>query len=166
MWKAIRLTVLLVVPLLFWGAWYAAPALLEAEGLKWLSSLVALLWGLEFYFFRRLSEVSNVQGITTKEHERLVLRLSHLRKRVWWIGGIGFICSSLIWLLAALKLPAASPFYASLVGVLVGISISYLILIPGWLNETQEFIDKTRQSEAIKKKQADIAKSTEAKPKK
>lgn len=66
MWKAIRLTVLLVVPLLFWGAWYAAPALLEAEGLKWLSGPSRIVVGLEFYFFRRLSEVSNVQGITTK----------------------------------------------------------------------------------------------------
>ncbi len=65
-----------------------------------------------------------------------------------------------------MKLPATSPFYASLVGILVGISISYLILIPGWLNETQECIDKTRQIEAIKKKQAEIAKATEAKPKK
>lgn len=166
MWKAIRLAVLISAPMFFWAAWYIAPALLEAEGLKWLSGLVTLLWGLEFYFFRRLSEVSNVQGITTKEHERLVLRLARLRKRVWWIGGIGFVCSSLIWLLAALKLPATSPFYASLVGILVGISISYLILIPGWLNETQEFIDKTRQIEAIKKKQAEIAKATEAKPKK
>jgi hypothetical protein len=85
MWITIRLAVLISAPLFFWAAWYTAPALLEAEGLKWLSGLVALLWGLEFYFFRRLSEVSNVQGITTKEHERLVLRLTRLRKRVWWI---------------------------------------------------------------------------------
>lgn len=66
--------------------------------MKFSIGLVALLWGLEFYFFRRLSEVSNAQGITTKEHERLVLRLARLRERerVWWIGGIGFVCSSLI----------------------------------------------------------------------
>jgi len=64
--------------------------------MKFSIGLVALLWDLEFYFFRRLSEVSNAQGITTKEHERLVLRLARLSERVWWIGGIGFVCSSLI----------------------------------------------------------------------
>ena len=166
MLKIVRLLVLVTTPLFFWGAWHVAPELLDADGHKWLSGLVALLWGLEFYFFRKLSEVSAVQGITSKEHERLIFKLASFRKRVWWIGGIGFVCSAVIWLLAASKLPMTSPFYASMVGVLVGISISYLILIPGWLNETQEFIEKARQAEALKKKQVDIAKALEPKSKK
>lgn len=166
MLKAFRLLVLLTTPLFFWGAWHVAPELLNADGLKWLSGLVALLWALEFYFFRKLSEVSAVQGITSKEHERLIFKLASLRKRVWWIGGIGFVCSAVIWLLAASKLPMTSPFYASMVGVLVGISVSYLILIPGWLSETQEFIDNARKSDASKKKQVDIAKVLESKSKK
>lgn len=165
MLKAIRLVVLVVTPLIFCAAWYLAPSLLSADALRWLSSLVAVLWALEFYFFRKLGEVSAVQGITSKEHERLVIKLSLLRKRIWWVGGIGLICSVIIWVLAALSLPATSPIYASMVGVLVGISLSYLILLPGWFNESQEFIDEARRQEASKKKLADIAKLLDSAPK-
>ncbi|OIQ84246.1 hypothetical protein GALL_339370 [mine drainage metagenome] len=158
MLKAIRLIVLVITPLIFCAAWYIAPSLLGAEALRFLSGLVVILWGLEFYFFRKLGEVSAVQGITSREHERLVIKLSLLRKRIWWVGGIGLICSVIIWMLATLGLPATSPIYASMVGVLVGISLSYLILLPGWFNESQEFIDEVRRLEASKKKLADIAK--------
>lgn len=158
MLKALRLLVLIVTPLIFCAAWYLAPSILNAEALRWLSGLVAVLWALEFYFFRKLGEVSAAQGITSKEHERLVNRLSLLRKRIWWIGGIGLACSVVIWILATLGLPATSPIYASMVGVLVGISLSYLILLPGWFNESQEFIDEARRQEALKKKLADVTK--------
>jgi len=158
MLKFIRLLVLVITPLVFCAAWYLAPTLLSADALRWLSGLVTLLWAMEFYFFRKLGEVSAVQGITSKEHERLIIKLSMLRKRIWWIGGIGLICSIIIWVLATLSLPATSPIYASMVGILVGISLSYLILLPGWFNESQEFIDEVRRQEALKKKLADITK--------
>ena len=166
MLKALRILVLVVTPLIFCAAWYLAPTLLSAEALRWLSGLVAVLWALEFYFFRKLGDVSAVQGITSKEHERLVIKLSLLRKRIWWVGGIGLICSVIIWVLATLSLPATSPIYASMVGVLVGISLSYLILLPGWFNESQEFIDEARRQEASKKKLADITKLLDSTPKK
>lgn len=54
--------------------------------------------------------------------------------------------------MAAMSLPASSPLYAALVGVLFGINLSYLILIPAWLNESQEFIDEVKREEQAKKK--------------
>jgi hypothetical protein len=162
---AARILLLCATPLLFWAAWYVSPSVLDAEGLKWLSGLVTALWALEFYFFRKLGEVSAVQGISSKEHERLLIKLASFRRRIWWIGGVGLLCSIVIWVLAASKLPTSSPIYAGFVGMLVGISLSYLILIPGWLNESQSFIDKVRQQEAQKKKQLDIVKIIDAKPK-
>lgn len=159
MLKALRLFVLIITPLIFCAAWYLAPTILKAEALRFLSGLVAILWALEFYFFRKLGEVSSVQGITSKEHELLVIRLALLRRRIWWIGGIGLVCSVIIWILATLGLPATSPIYASMVGVLVGISLSYLILLPGWFNESQAFIDEARRQEALKKKLADVTKT-------
>jgi hypothetical protein len=131
-----------------------------------LSGLVTILWALEFHFFRKLGDVSAIQGITSKEHERLVVKLVALRKRIWWVGGIGLICSISIWILAALSLPVTSPIYASMVGVLVGISFSYLILIPGWFNESQNFIDEARRQEAMKKKLADTTKLLDTSQKK
>lgn len=159
MLKVLRLLTLLVTPLVFWGAWYVVPDVLDAQGLRWLSGVVTVLWGLEFYFFQRLGAVSSVDGLSSREHERLVLRLASIRRRVWWIGGIGLACALIIWLLAALQLPTSSPLYAAAVGVLFGISLSYLILIPGWVNESQNFIDEVRRQDVLAKRRADTAKN-------
>lgn len=162
MLKIFRLLILLVTPLLFWGAWYVVPGLLDTTGLRWLSGVVTVLWGLEFYFLQRLSSVSAVDGLTSKEHQRLVLRLATIRRRVWWIGGVALACSLLIWVLTALQLPLSSPIYAALVGVLFGISLSYLILIPIWVNESQSFIDKVQEQSAASKKRSELIKNLEA----
>lgn len=162
MLKALRLLTILFTPLLFWGAWYVVPGVLDAEGLRWLSGIVTVLWALEFYFFQRLSAVSSVDGLSSKEHERLVWRLASIRRRVWWIGGIGLVCSLLIWILAAMQLATSSPLYAALAGVLFGISLSYLILIPGWVNESQHFIDEVRRQDLLTKKRADTSKTLQS----
>lgn len=159
MLKAARLLAILVTPILFWAAWYVVPGLLAADGLRWLSGVVTVLWGLELYFLQRLSGVSSVEGLTSKEHERLVHRLSSIRSRVWWIGGVGLTCAITIWLLVEMKLPTSSPVYAAMVGVLFGISISYLILIPGWVNESQAFVDEVRRQEILAKRRAEASKA-------
>lgn len=159
MLKALRLLTLLITPLVFWGAWYVVPNILDAQGLRWLSGIVTVLWALEFYFFQRLSVVSSVDGLSSKEHERLVLRLASIRRRVWWIGGIGLACALLMWLMAAMQLPASSPIYAALAGVLFGISLSYLILVPVWVNESQGFIDEVRRQDVLAKKRAETLKT-------
>lgn len=158
MLKALRLLTLLLTPVAFWAAWYIVPGVLDAQGLRWLSGIVTVLWGLEFYFFQRLGAASSVSGLSSKEFERLVLRLAAIRRRVWWIGGIGLICALTIWLLTALQLPLSSPLYAAAVGVLFGICLSYLILIPGWVNESQKFIDEARRQEAMAQRRAKMAK--------
>lgn len=159
MLKALRILALLGTPLVFWGAWYVMPGVLGSSGLRWMAGIVTVLWGFEFYFFQRLSVISSVDGLTSKEHEKLVLRLASLRKRVWWIGGIGMISSVLIWIMAAQELPTTSPIYAALVGFLFGISLSYMILIPGWFNESQHFIDEVRRRDSLAKKIAETSKA-------
>lgn len=163
MLKALRLLTLFITPAFFWGAWYVLPGILTTENLRWLSGVVTILWGFEFYFFQRLSQVSSVDGLSSREHERLVLKLASIRRRVWWIGGIGLMSSICIWLLAAVGLPMDSPIYASLVGVLLGISLSYLILIPGWLNESQHFIDDARKRDVFAKRREESVKNLTAK---
>lgn len=162
MLKALRLLTLFVTPLLFWGAYYVVPNLLDREGIKWLAGIVTILWGLEFYLFQRLTVVSAVDGLSSREHERLVHRLASIRRRIWWIGGVGLFCSLLIWVFAYMQLPAASPVYAAMVGVLFGISLSYLILIPGWVNESQHFIDEVKRQDVLTKKRAETVKAMAA----
>ena len=156
MLRFLRLSVIVFCLVLFVGAWYIAPALLDAEALRWLSGVVTVLWGLELLFYKKLEDVGAVQGLTSKEHERLVAKLARIRNRVWWVGGIGLSCSVAIWLLTTLKLPMTSPLYAAAVGALLGISISYLLLVPAWMNESQAFIDDTRRQDAVRKKRDEV----------
>lgn len=158
MLKLVRLLALLLTPVLFWGAWYVAPSILEGQSLRWLAGLVSVLWALEFYFFQRLGAVSGVEGLSSREHEKLLLRLRAVRKRVWWIGGIGLASALVIWLMASLNLPTSSPLYAGAVGFLLGISLSYLILIPGWLNESHDFVDEVKRQDTLAKKRAETSK--------
>lgn len=164
MMKFLRLLALFFTPLLFFGAWYVMPSLLNPEGLRWMSGIVTVLWGLEFYFFQKLAAVTSVDALSTKEHERLLLRLASLRNRVWWVGGIGLLCAIAMWLLAASGLSLTSPIYAAMAGVLFGISLSYLILIPGWIGESHSFMDKLKFRESQEKKRQEALKSL-AKPK-
>lgn len=156
--KILRLLTLIITPLTFLGAWYVVPGILDATGLRFLSGVVTFLWGLEFYFFQRLSTISAVDTLSSSENNRLLLRLATLRKRVWWIGGMGLISALLLWFMTAMELPMTSPVYATMVGVLLGISLSYLILIPGWLNESQRFIDEIKRRDVLTKKRAEAVK--------
>lgn len=155
MLKLLRLLILFIVPLVFLAVWYAVPSILSPSRLMWLSGIVTILWALEFYFFQRLNFVSQVQGLSASEHGRLVLRLDSIRRRVWWIGAIGVASSLLIWFMAAMSLPATSPVYATMVGFLVGVSVSYLILIPFWIGESQHFIEEMALRESQRKRAED-----------
>lgn len=156
MLTAFRLISLLITPVVFWGAWYFLPDLLTKEWLQWLSGIGGVLWALELYFLERLGSVTAVQGLTTRERERLLLRAAVVRRRVWWIGIVALACAGLIWLMAAMDLPTSSPLYAALVGVLFGINLSYLVLIPAWLNESQEFIERLNHEEQTKAKRDEV----------
>lgn len=166
MLKLLRWFLLLAMPAVFWAAWYIVPNILEANGLRVLSGIVTILWGLEFWFFQRLSVLSSLDGLSSREGERLVHRLAAIRRRIWWIGGIGLASSLCIWLLVEMKLPMSSPIYAAMVGVLFGISLSYLILIPGWVGETQDFVDQVRRDEQVAKRRAEAAKTLQDSQKK
>lgn len=158
MLTAFRLISLLITPLIFWGAWYFFPDLLTSQWLQWLSGIATVLWGLELFFLERLSSVTAVEGLSSREHQRLVLRAAVIRRRIWWIGSVALVCAVLIWVMASMSLPVSSPLYAALVGVLFGINLSYLILIPAWLNESQAFMDEVKRSELEQKKREALAK--------
>ena len=154
MLRLFRILILAFSTLAFWLAWYGLPELLTSESVRWLSAIFTVLWALELLFFRRLNEASSVTGLSTREHERLVLRLAEIRKRIWWIGLVVMASAIVNWLLAALGLPSSSATYAAMVGALFGISLSYLVLIPYWFSEVQSFIDSARlQAETLKRRE-------------
>lgn len=166
--RLIRVCSIAVATVTAWGAWYVSPGLLAGENLRYASGIVAVLWGLEFWLFQKVTALSGLEGLTSREGQRLVHKLRGIRKRIWWIGGMGLLSSVAIYLLAEFKLPASSPTYAAMVGVLIGISISYMILIPAWVEDVQGFIDRVKLEELEAKSRAKAADqlATLRKPKK
>ena len=95
MYTLLRLIALVLPTLLFWAAWYVLPALVEPASLRWFSGIVTVLWALEFYFYQRLSGLSTLPGLSSRERDRLHLRLSEIRSRVArGCDGAGLLCST------------------------------------------------------------------------
>ena len=159
MYTLLRLIALVLPTLLFWAAWYVLPALVEPASLRWFSGIVTVLWALEFYFYQRLSGLSTLPGLSSRERDRLHLRLSEIRSRVWRVGAVGLVCSAALWVLAAMNLPATSSLFAALAGFLVGVSLSYLAVIPRWLDELQRFQDEVQQQHMVEQKRAEVLKT-------
>jgi hypothetical protein len=158
MLKLARLVILVLSPLAFGAAWYLLPELLEPSALKWLSGIFAFAWTVELLVLRMVDGLStSVGSLTSREQERLVYRLGAIRKRVLWMGAVSICCTVLGWVLATLGLPAASSLYAAAFGFLVGVSLSYLVLMPFWYSEAQGFLEKIRlQADTDARRQATV----------
>ena len=153
-----RLAVLLLVPILFWGASYVAPNLVHADNLRLLATVVTVPWVLDFVFFQRLGSLTNLNALDSRNLERLNDRLAHIRKRVWWMAGICMVCSGLIWFLAAGQMLADPHHLALAIGFCVGICAQYLVVFPFWFNELQAFQDRLRTRDAKNAKKETVLK--------
>ena len=141
------------MPLLFWGGSYVVPSLLRVENLQLLSTIITILWGMDFVFFQKLGALTNLNALNSRDLEILNLRLDHIRKRVWMMAIVCLSCSMLIWFITSIDTPYDDHVIALIVGILFGICISYLIVFPFWFNELQSFQDKLKITEAKKVKQ-------------
>lgn len=52
MLKFFRFLTLVITPALFLGAWYVIPELLAGPFIRWMSGIITILWGFEFYVFQ------------------------------------------------------------------------------------------------------------------
>lgn len=151
MLKLLRLAVIVLSAAFFAGTWYVAQSLLEPFWLRWFSGIVTVLWALQIQVWMRLGAVADVRGLSSREHERLNLRLRTLRMRIWWVGAVGLASSVLMWVMAAMNLATQAPLYASFFGLLFGVSLSHLVLVPVWMNEAQAFIDEMKRRDELAK---------------
>ncbi len=95
---------------------------------------------------------------------RLLDKLENLRQRVWWTGIVSIFCGAIIWILVSTELASQSSFNAAAVGFFVGVSASYLLLIPFWFNEVQRFIERVNHDKATRESQeAEIGRLTSGK---
>lgn len=143
---------MIIIPLVFWWVSYVVPSLVHPENLRLLAGIVTVLWTVDFVFFKKLGDISHLNLLSSKDLDNLGIRLSHIRKRVWWMAGWCLFCSIQIWIITGGELVEDVHLMALYVGALLGICASYLAVFPFWFNELQAFQDRLKIMEAEQKK--------------
>lgn len=156
MFKILRWAIIVSVPALLYAAWCVSPGLINQTNMRWLGGVFVLVWGPAMLFLTKTADLSNLPGLNGREMERLVLMLADIRRRVLWIGAISLISTVAVWLITAMPDLDKSPAAPLLVGFLVGLGLSYLVILPGWFSEVAAFTDKLRERNE-KKKRAELA---------
>lgn len=163
---AIRVLILIAFPLAGWGVAIVLPELLTRTGIQYLTAVFAGIWGLHWLLLTRISDLSNLQGLSDSERDRLALVLADLRKRSWHIGRVCLLATVAMVALSARAEQASTELVGIAVGALLGIGASYLVIVPAWSEEVQSFIDTVRLRDAKKKAQQaandEMAKATKS----
>ena len=152
----IRLLIIGVMPALLWLGWSMSPELISASNMRYLGGVFVVVWGMAFYFLRKIADLSGLTGLSGREQERLVWLLADIRRRIWWIGSIGLIAGCLVWFVGSVPDYSRTAMAPVSIGLLVGIGLSYLVILPGWFNELHAFTDSVRLRED-KKRRAEAA---------
>lgn len=150
--RRIRISILVLVPILFWYVSDAFPSLVKAENLRLLSGIITVIWATILWFFQRLGSLTNVDSLPSSQLQTLELRFEYTRHRVWWMAGVSLVSSFLIWAISSGELVTDVRLMALFVGVLFSFCVSYLVIFPFWFNELQAFQDKLKINAAEKSK--------------
>lgn len=150
--QTVRLLIIIFCTALLWMGWVALPELISLANMRYLAGVFVAVWGLTFHFFRKSAELSSLQGLDGREQERVVWLLAHIRKRIWWMGGVGLFAGCLVWLIGSSPAISTSPIAPIAIGLLVGIGLSYLAILPGWFNELYAFMDQVKLREDRKRR--------------
>ncbi len=148
----LRLSIILTAPFLLWLGWSTSPDLISSGNMRYLGGIFIGVWGFAFHFLRKSAELSGLPGLSGREQERLIWQLAEIRRRVWWIGGIAIVSGFLVWLIGSMPTLAELPIAPLSIGLLVGIGVSYVIVIPRWFNEIYAFADVIRLREDKKRR--------------
>lgn len=148
---------------LFWGAWYVAPVLLSTTALYFFLGIWVPTWGLALLFYKKLSELSTLKELKARPNHRLNLVLPEIRGRVWWLAGVGSISSLVLWILASTGMAIQSPLYALAAGLLVGVELSYLVLLPFWFNEVHNFVERVKLDDNVTQRREGLLKELSSK---
>lgn len=158
MLRLLRLGLIAVCALGFWGAWHIAPGLLSPQALYYFLGIWVPTWGLALHFYRKLSELSNLKELKARPNHRLNLVLPEIRGRVWWLASIGALSSLALWLLASADMTRESSGFALAAGLLVGFELSYLVILPFWFNEIHSFIEKVKLDDNMNQRRDGVLK--------
>lgn len=145
----------------YWAGSVIAPGLMSKTALGFFMGLFAILFGSCMFILPKISDLSTIEGLGTREREYLMVLLKEIRSRVWWVVGISAVGSCMIFFLGSASLPDRSPVKPLGIGFMLGLGVSYLIVLAGWYNEIHDFSDQIRLREERKHKRDNLLKRIE-----
>lgn len=149
--RALRLLILIVVPLLFMGLGMLFPAIAEPANLRWFATLFSIPWVVLFPLRNEMTSLVSLEGLSATERERLVVRVAAVQKRIWYVGGMSLFCTTLLLVLSLQTGISSTLVISAIAGVLVGIAASYIILAPAWHIEASNFVYAIKLREAARR---------------
>lgn len=146
----LRALIVIGTTVMTWLAWLIAPEVLSFANLRFFAAIFAVCWGLAFFFLRKTGELTALSGLSFRERERMMAMIEDIRRRALWIAGVSVICPISVWLIGSALSNVAPWAVPIVIGLLVGLGLSYLIVLFGWLGEVHRFADKVKMREARK----------------
>ncbi|MEL7658547.1 MAG: hypothetical protein AAGU75_21870 [Bacillota bacterium] len=137
--------------------------MLAKQNLLSLSGVLSLVWTLQLAFLGKLNFDANIGVLTSREKDRLKLRLRSLRTHIWQRCAVCLFCFVAMWVITAYELPKNDMRFSAAAGFLIGVGLFYLIGTVLIYMESADFIDKIKHRESIEKKRAEVVKSMDSK---
>ena len=128
---------------------------------KWGIGIFAFLWTVLLGFMAKVSDVTDVPGITYEEHRRLDLIVKHKLRRLWSLSRLNVFASVLCSIpISTLENgTAVSPWLCAAIGGLIGIGVFCVLLYETWLEELREFRSEMKEKERLSKSREELLKS-------
>lgn len=128
---------------------------------KWGIGIFAFLWTVLLGFMAKVSDVTDVPGITYEEHRRLDQIVKQKLQRLWFLCRVNVFASVLCSIpISTLESgTVVSPWLCATIGGLIGIGVFCVLLYETWLEELREFRSNMKEKERLSKAREEILKS-------
>lgn len=135
MLRLLRFAIITLTTVLAYVLWWAYPGLFDGVRAASLISIFVLAFGITLRGLYRAQTIVESEGLASRERERLRYALADARKRAWWVMAIALVSALVVLVTVATPLTRDTPAGALIIGLLVGLNLSYLVVLRCWHEE-------------------------------
>jgi hypothetical protein len=131
--------------------------------LKWVLGIFAFLWSVLLGFMAKVSDITDVPGITYQQHQELDRVVQQKLSRLWALARTNILAATSLLIPTMLleKGIAIAPWIAVVIGGLVGVAVSCILLYEIWLEDLRSFRSGLKQKEREEKAKDALLKKLE-----
>lgn len=131
--------------------------------LKWVLGIFAFLWSVLLGFMAKVSDITDVPGITYQQHQELDRAVQQKLGRLWALARANILAATFLLIPTMLleKGISVAPWVAAVIGGVVGGAVSCILLYEIWLEELRSFRSALKQKEREEKARETVLKKLE-----